>query len=594
MKKTPDTLARLHAELGEAMAAKKCWRCGCFQDTVTALQDSSVIHRHLAALLQEASSLFEPKRYDCLGCDVCWPAVAQNLAAELDPVVAEGGHCATQAPEQREGWPPLPGDYQVVRMQAPVAVCTLNSDYLVAELAASGVEGLSLVGTLHTENLGIEHLIRNTLANPNIRFLVLCGEDTQKAIGHLPGQSLVSLFQHGVNEKMCIIEAKGKRPLLKNLDVEHVEAFRQQVKHIECIGETDIAALLNVISQAAANNPGPFAGAPKDILPIPIESVAAPVKLTLDPAGYFVVYPDRSANQLVLEHYTNKGVLGRMLTAQSPAALYAAVIGEKLISRLDHAAYLGRELARAEQALKTGEPYVQDRAPGQLEETDASESSTHCKCIIKEEKLGMKTRADHWNEIFHQTDENKLGWHEHDYIQTLKFLDRIPGWGNSKVFVPGVGTSGLIDVLLAAGAKLVLNDISSEAIEIAKARYTDKTHNIRWLCQDISKALPEELGDIDIWIDRAVLHFLVDEASVEAYFRNVHAVVKPGGYALFAEFSKTGAAKCAGLDVRRYSLEELKNQLPEFEVVASDEYTYINPHGDPRPYIYALFKRQYS
>ena len=378
--KTPDTLARLQAELSEAIAAKKCWRCGCFHDTVTALQGASVIQEQLAGLLDEARSLFEAKRYDCLGCDVCWPAVAQNLAAELDSAVAEGGHCATQAPEQREGWPPLPGDYQVVKMQAPVAVCTLNSDHLVAELAASGAEGLSLVGTLHTENLGIEHLIRNTLANPNIRFLVLCGEDTRKAIGHLPGQSLVSLFQHGVNEKMRIIEAKGKRPLLKNLDTEHVEAFRQQVRLIECIGETDIPALLNRISQAAANNPGSFAGTPQNILPIPIEAVAAPVKLTLDPAGYFVVYPDRHANQLVLEHYTNKGVLDRLLTAQSPAALYATVINEELISRLDHAAYLGQELARAEQALKSGEPYVQDRAPGQLEETDISGCSIHCKC----------------------------------------------------------------------------------------------------------------------------------------------------------------------------------------------------------------------
>jgi len=64
-----------------------------------------------------------------------------------------------------------------------------------------------------------------------------------------------------------------------------------------------------------------------------------------------------------------------------------------------------------------------------------------------------------------------MGWHEHDYIQTLKFLDLIPDWGNSKIFVPGVGTSGLIDVLLEAGAELALNDISSEAIEIAKRRY---------------------------------------------------------------------------------------------------------------------------
>jgi tetrahydromethanopterin S-methyltransferase subunit A len=31
--------------------------------------------------------------------------------------------------------------------------------------------------------------------------------------------------------------------------------------------------------------------------------------------------------------------------------------------RLDHAAYLGRELARAEHALSSGDEYVQDAAP---------------------------------------------------------------------------------------------------------------------------------------------------------------------------------------------------------------------------------------
>jgi dihydropteroate synthase len=32
-----------------------------------------------------------------------------------------------------------------------------------------------------------------------------------------------------------------------------------------------------------------------------------------------------------------------------------------LVSRLDHAAYLGSELAKAEIALKTGKEYIQDR-----------------------------------------------------------------------------------------------------------------------------------------------------------------------------------------------------------------------------------------
>lgn len=379
MSNRPEQIAKIEYELTQAMAVKKCWRCGCFQDTVNTLKNSDAINSNLRPLLEEASSLYEMKRYECLGCEVCWPAVAQNLAAEIDPVIAEGSHCATEEPEQREGWPPLPGDYQVIRFQAPVAVCTLNSDHMIKELSDSMAEGLSIVGSLHTENLGIEHLIRNTLANPHIRFLILCGEDTQKTIGHLPGQSLEALMEYGVDEKMRITNAKGKRPLLKNIQLEHIEAFRKQVQLISQIRNTDVVALNNLITEIATDNPGLFADAPEDIIPVPIETAKEPGKLVLDPEGYFVVYPARSQQKLLLEHYSNKGVLDRIFTASSAAALYIGVIKEGLISRLDHAAYLGRELARAEHALLSGESYVQDRAPGDLE-TENQKTSLACEC----------------------------------------------------------------------------------------------------------------------------------------------------------------------------------------------------------------------
>jgi len=344
---------------------------------VRTLQSSNAINDAFGSLLDEAQALFEPKRYDCLGCEVCWPAVAQNLAAEIDPAVAEGGHCATEAPEIRQGWPPLPGDYQVIRFQASVAVCTLNSDHLIKELASANIEGLSIIGSLHTENLGIEHLIRNILANPYIRFLIVCGEDTRKAIGHLPGQSLVSLMHHGVNERMRIIEAKGKRPFLKNLDTNHIDVFCQQVRVIEHIGTTDVYILRNLIMGAAANDPGAFAGAPLEVNPVPVEEAEMAARLRLDPAGYFILYPDQRHQRLMLEHYSNKGVLTRRFTASSAASMYVTVINAELISRLDHAAYLGRELARAEYALRTGERYIQDRAPGDLNQS----ANTDCNCL---------------------------------------------------------------------------------------------------------------------------------------------------------------------------------------------------------------------
>jgi tetrahydromethanopterin S-methyltransferase subunit A len=223
----------------------------------------------------------------------------------------------------------------------------------------------AIVGTMHTENLGIERLIRNTAANPNIRSLIVCGEDTQQAIGHLPGQTLLSLAANGTDERGRIVGARGKRPVLKNVSTEEVQNFRKQVSVHDLIGQQDADAIVRFAQDLAAHSPGPFEGEAATPA-VRITRAVPPVGLTLDPDGYFVVFPEQRRKTLILEHYSNQGVLDAIFEGDSPAALASTVIQKKLISRLDHAAYLGGELARAERALETGEPYVQDRAPGAL------------------------------------------------------------------------------------------------------------------------------------------------------------------------------------------------------------------------------------
>jgi tetrahydromethanopterin S-methyltransferase subunit A len=348
-------------ELDKAIAAAKCHQCGCLQQTVTALSTTSAGRSAgLAGKLAEARATFTPKRYDCLGCSVCYPAIAANAFVEAFPEAgASLDLCPTEEPELRDGWPPLPGDYHVLRYRAPVAVCTLNGAALAAGLHALAPDGLSIVGTMHTENLGIERLIKNTITNPHIRFLVLCGEDTQQAVGHLPGQSLESLFENGVDERGRIRGARGKRPVLKNVTAEEIEGFRRQVELVARISEGREAVIAEEVRRLSLRDPGPYAAA------LPVRSVETvqgkePKRLTLDKAGYLVVYPDPRCNRLMLEHYSNDGVLDCVIEGATPAALYATAIERGLLTRLDHAAYLGRELARAEQSLRTGEHYVQD------------------------------------------------------------------------------------------------------------------------------------------------------------------------------------------------------------------------------------------
>jgi dihydropteroate synthase-like protein len=84
--------------------------------------------------------------------------------------------------------------------------------------------------------------------------------------------------------------------------------------------------------------------------------------LVVDPCGVFRVMVDREAGKIVALHYQSSDAAKSIHVVRGENA--EAVIGEimrlGLVSRLDHSAYLGRELAKAEVALRTGRSYVQD------------------------------------------------------------------------------------------------------------------------------------------------------------------------------------------------------------------------------------------
>lgn len=352
-------------ELQRAAAAKKCWACGCLHGTLETIERVLPAPERPAALtvaVAGARATLTAVRYDCLGCDVCFPALAVNAihASRGEPLAAQA--CPTESVEVRAGWPPLPGAYTVLRYQAPVAVCTLTDEGFAATVAREADPSVAIVGTLQTENLGIERIIRNMIANPNVRFLVVVGTDSRQAIGHLPGQSLIALARDGIDAAGRIVGAQGKRPVLRNITRDAVEHFRRAVEVVDLIGTVDVDTVMAAVRACVARQPGPverFAG----------ESVVTlltghlPSRLISDPAGYFVIYVDRPRHRLSLEHYRNEGVLNAVIDGDTAAEVYTPAIERGLLSRLDHAAYLGRELTRAERALMTNEPYIQDAAP---------------------------------------------------------------------------------------------------------------------------------------------------------------------------------------------------------------------------------------
>lgn len=132
-----------------------------------------------------------------------------------------------------EGYPPEKGRYVRGNDYSPVAVCVIldTFDYAIPsdlnELVMAGADtGAALSGMLQTENLGIEKIICNIVANPNIRYLVLCGREST---GHMPGESLLALKQNGVDEQRHIIGSTALTPNLSNIPLELIERFRKQL-----------------------------------------------------------------------------------------------------------------------------------------------------------------------------------------------------------------------------------------------------------------------------------------------------------------------------------------------------------------------------
>jgi tetrahydromethanopterin S-methyltransferase subunit A len=77
---------------------------------------------------------------------------------------------------------------------------------------------------------------------------------------------------------------------------------------------------------------------------------------------------------IAVEHLNSKGLLLRTIEGKTARDICLALIRNGWVSKLDHAAYLGRELARAELAMRGGRPFVQDEAePNDLPRAIAAE-----------------------------------------------------------------------------------------------------------------------------------------------------------------------------------------------------------------------------
>ena len=201
----------------------------------------------------------------------------------------------------------------------------------------------------------------------------------------------------------------------------------------------------------------------------------------------------------------------------------------------------------------------------------------------------------HWNNAYRKTPVKSLGWYEESPTASLELIGACDLPNDALIFNAGAGASTLIECLLNDGfTDIVVNDISASAlIELKNNLSTNNHSNVTFIVDDLtSPASLLELKNIDLWHDRAVLHFFTSEEQRLNYFSLLKKLVKVDGFVILAEFNLEGAKKCCGLDVYNYDAEMLQGYLgTDFNLLKSFNYTYTQPSGNTREYVYTLFKR---
>ena len=139
------------------------------------------------------------------------------------------------------GYPPEEGCYLRGNDLSPVAVVVIlkwpreETPPDIENLVRVAVEsGAALAGTLQTENIGLEKVICNVVANPNVRWLVVCGPESP---GHFVGETILALMKNGVDARRRIVGTQAPTPYLYNVPPEFIERFRRQVTVVDLVNE---------------------------------------------------------------------------------------------------------------------------------------------------------------------------------------------------------------------------------------------------------------------------------------------------------------------------------------------------------------------
>jgi 2-polyprenyl-3-methyl-5-hydroxy-6-metoxy-1,4-benzoquinol methylase len=198
----------------------------------------------------------------------------------------------------------------------------------------------------------------------------------------------------------------------------------------------------------------------------------------------------------------------------------------------------------------------------------------------------------HWEKIWSAADPREVTWYQDSPKVSLGLIEATGIGHEARILDVGCGASTLVDGLFDRGFENIsMLDLSGSALSHAKARIGDRAEHVTWMIGNVTTFRQEE--PIDLWHDRAVLHFLVEESDRKRYAQALSDSLAPNGHVIIATFALDGPKKCSGLEVLRYGPREITGLLGEsFQLLELVHETHLSPGKIEQRFTYFRLQRQ--
>ena len=198
-------------------------------------------------------------------------------------------------------------------------------------------------------------------------------------------------------------------------------------------------------------------------------------------------------------------------------------------------------------------------------------------------------KKKHWESIYQTKKIDGVSWYQKSPTESINLIQKFSTKNSDMIIDIGCGKGFLADNLLKLNYKnITLVDISLNALNEVKERLKNKSLN--FVETDVLNLKPEKT--FDIWHDRAVFHFIIKKENVEKYISLCDEYINENGILIIGTFAEDGPLKCSGLEIKRYSIESLKQLFKKnFEFIEGFKKLHTTPFDTQQSFTFCVFRK---